>query len=315
MSQTAYSVLKINSADYYPDRKHQDNIGLPLIIIENAAAKLVVSEQGAQVLSFIPKNKIDLLWLSPLANFSKGSAVRGGIPVCMPWFGVNQRAPEKPSHGFARNTDWSLSSIEHIADKLNNGFTKIVFELAQFKNTAHPLFEYPFHVKLVYLLGEQLSIEMQLSNTGNKNFPLSWAMHSYHPLSDLSATRIIGLDACEYLDNTCGLKRCIQQGEVVFNGEVDRAYINTCETQIISQSSAETSGKDKRLGDIKIQAKGCDTAIVWNPGREKASQMLDLGEKNYQQFVCVERGNAFDNEINLAPGGVHRASVFISNSD
>jgi glucose-6-phosphate 1-epimerase len=314
MSQTAYSVLNINSAEYYPDHKHQDNIGLPLIIIENAAAKLVISEQGAQVLSFIAKDKSDLLWLSPLASFGQGKAVRGGIPVCLPWFGVNQRAPEKPSHGFARNTDWSLSSIEHIADKLNNDVTKIEFELSQFKNTAHPLFEYPFHVKLVYSLGAQLSIEMQLSNTGNKNFPLSWAMHSYHPVSDISSTRIIGLDGCEYLDNTCGLKRCIQQGEVIFNGEVDRAYINAAESQVISQSSAATEG-GKQLETIKIAAQGCDTAIVWNPGREKASQMLDLGEQNYQQFVCVERGNAFDNEINLASGEVHTASIVLSHSD
>lgn len=315
MSQTAYSVLNINSAEYYPNHKHQDNIGLPLIIIENAVAKLVISEQGAQVLSFIAKDKSDLLWLSPLANFRQGKSVRGGIPVCLPWFGVNQRAPEKPSHGFARNTDWSLSSIEHIGDKLNNGFTKIVFELAQFKNTAHPLFESPFHVKLVYLMGEQLSIEMQLSNTGNKNFFLSWAMHSYHPVNDISSTRIIGLDGCEYLDNTRELKRCTQQGDVIFNDEVDRVYINVGETQIIRQANTVADVVGKNTNEIRVDAKGCNSAIVWNPGLEKATTMLDLGGQNYHQFVCVERGNSFDNEIDLAAGKVHKASIIFSSHD
>lgn len=303
MLEQAYRISRLLSSAVYPNCRHVDG-GLPLYIIENPLGRMVICEQGAQVLSFIPAGKKDLLWLSPLAEFKLTKPVRGGIPVCLPWFGVNQRDKQKPSHGFARNVNWQLANIEDADDPQQGACTRIEFVLEQFQQQPHSLFPYPFSARLTFLMSNSLSVYLQLTNTGSESLPLTWALHSYHPVASITSTRVTGLDNCEYLDNTCGLARKQQSGDVVFNGELDRAYINAGNKQsIISASPDNTS--------IAIEASGCSSAVVWNPGLEKAAAMQDMGAENYQKFVCVERGNVFDNEVMLLPNKTHRASLHI----
>ncbi|HAW14791.1 MAG TPA: D-hexose-6-phosphate mutarotase [Cellvibrionales bacterium] len=303
MLEQAYRISRLLSSAVYPNCRHVDG-GLPLYIIENPLGRMVICEQGAQVLSFIPAGKKDLLWLSPLAEFKLTKPVRGGIPVCLPWFGVNQRDKQKPSHGFARNVNWQLANIEDADDPQQGACTRIEFVLEQFQLQPHSLFPYPFSARLTFLMSNSLSVHLQLTNTGSESLPLTWALHSYHPVASITSTRVTGLDNCEYLDNTCGLARKQQSGDVVFNGELDRAYINAGNKQsIISASPDNTS--------IAIEASGCSSAVVWNPGLEKAAAMQDMGAENYQKFVCVERGNVFDNEVMLLPNKTHLASLHI----
>jgi len=303
MLEQAYRISRLLSSAVYPNCRHVDG-GLPLYIIENPLGRMVICEQGAQVLSFIPAGKKDLLWLSPLAEFKLTKPVRGGIPVCLPWFGVNQRDKQKPSHGFARNVNWQLANIEDADDPQQGACTRIEFVLEQFQQQPHSLFPYPFSARLTFLMSDSLSVHLQLTNTGSESLPLTWALHSYHPVASITSTRVTGLDNCEYLDNTCGLARKQQSGDVVFNGELDRAYINAGNKQsIISASPDNTS--------IAIEASGCSSAVVWNPGLEKAAAMQDMGAENYQKFVCVERGNVFDNEVMLLPNKTHLASLHI----
>lgn len=303
MLEQAYRISRLLSSAVYPNCRHVDD-GLPLYIIENPLGRMVICEQGAQVLSFIPAGKKDLLWLSPLAEFKLTKPVRGGIPVCLPWFGVNQRDKQKPSHGFARNVNWQLANIEDADDPQQGACTRIEFVLEQFQQQPHSLFPYPFSARLTFLMSDSLSVHLQLTNTGSVSLPLTWALHSYHPVASITSTRVTGLDDCEYLDNTCGLARKRQSGDVVFDGELDRVYINAGDKQsIISASPDNTS--------IAIEASGCSSAVVWNPGLEKATELQDMGAENYQQFVCVERGNVFDNEVMLLPNETHRASLHI----
>ena len=303
MLEQAYRMSRLLSSAVYPGCHHVDG-GLPLHVIENPLGRMVICEQGAQVLSFIPNGKKDLLWLSPLAEFSSGKAVRGGIPVCLPWFGVNQRDQQKPSHGFARNVNWQLTNIADADDPQQGACTRIEFVLEQFKERPHALFPYPFSARLTFLMGDSLSIHLQLLNTGSEPLPLTWALHSYHPVASLASARVSGLDGCEYLDNTCALARKVQIGDVVFNGELDRAFINAGDVQSIISASSD---KDS----IMIEASGCASAVVWNPGLEKATGLKDVGADNFQQFVCVERGNVFDNEVMLPPNETHKASLQI----
>ena len=303
MLEQAYRISRLLSSAVYPDRHHVDG-GLPLYLIENPLGRMVICEQGAQVLSFIPAGKKDLLWLSPLADFCLGKPVRGGIPICLPWFGVDSRNKDNPNHGFARNINWQLANITDADDAQQGACTRIEFVLDQFQQQPHALFSYPFSAKLTFLMGDSLSIHLQISNTGSETMPLTWALHSYHPVASITSTRVTGLDDCEYLDNTCGLARKRQSGDVVFDGELDRVYINAGDKQsIISASPDNTS--------IAVEASGCSSAVVWNPGLEKATELQDMGAENYQQFVCVERGNVFDNEVMLLPNETHRASLHI----
>jgi glucose-6-phosphate 1-epimerase len=303
MLEQAYRISRLLSSAVYPDRHHVDG-GLPLYVIDNPLGRMVICEQGAQVLSFIPADKKDLLWLSPLAKFCLGEPVRGGIPICLPWFGVDSRNKANPNHGFARNVNWQLANITDADDAQQGACTRIEFVLEQFQQQPHALFPYPFSAKLTFLMGDSLSIHLQLSNTGSETMPLTWALHSYHPVADIASAKISGLDGCEYLDNARELKRGIQNGDVVFNGEVDSIYINAGNTQSITSTSQNNEA-------ITIAADGCASAVVWNPGAEKSALLKTVGIENYQQFVCLERGSVFDNEIILPSNETYSASLQI----
>lgn len=302
MVDESFTVTKMDSAEYYPLHQHENNIGLPLTIVENAQATMVIAEQGAHVLSFIPKGKPDLLWLSPKAAFVKTKAIRGGIPVCLPWFGVNQRDNSKPSHGFARNVDWCLEEVTQVDNDVNGGSTQLVFSLKQFSVTAHPLFDYCFAARLTFLMSDRLTIDVEVDNLAAQVLPFSWALHSYHPVRDLASVYISGLEQCIYLDNTNNLTRQRQEGVVVFDGELDRAYVDVGEVQMICDSES--------AGDaIVVAASESRTAIVWNPGAEKAAAMKDVGAENHTEFICLERGDAFDNEVDILAGETFKATV------
>ena len=303
MLEQAYRISRLLSSAVYPDRHHVDG-GLPLYVIENPLGCMVICEQGAQVLSFTPTGKKDLLWLSPLAEFFLGKPVRGGIPICLPWFGVDSRNKGNPNHGFARNVNWQLAGISDADDSQQGACTRIEFSLDQYQQQPHALFSYPFSAKLVFLMGDSLSIQLQLSNTGSETMPLTWALHSYHPVADIASARISGLDGCEYLDNTSGLKRSTQNGDVEFNGEVDSVYIDAGDEQSITSTSQNNDG-------IAITASGCASAVVWNPGEEKAALLKTVGVENRKHFVCLERGSVCDNEVMLPPNETHSASLQI----
>lgn len=282
--QNVPEVALSHSTVNYPDRTHQP--GLPLLEIDNPHCRAVVALQGAQLLEFTPHGGDALLWLSPNAIFSPGKAIRGGIPVCLPWFGVNQHAPEQPKHGFARNRDWQL---QHIATD-PDGETRLGFGF-EYNGTEPALFPYPFSARLSLRLSQQLELTLMVANTGTDTLPLSWALHSYHPVADLAATRVTGLDGCRYLDNTRGLAPAVQTGEVRFSGEIDRAYERVGRTQVIEGNPR-----------IVINGENCNSAIVWNPGAELAAGIGDIGAGNYAGFVCVERGAAFGDARHLHAG-------------
>jgi glucose-6-phosphate 1-epimerase len=253
--------------------------------------------QGAQVLSFKPLQQGDLLWLSPTAVLQAGQAIRGGIPVCLPWFGVNQRHPQKPKHGFARLTHWTL---EHARGD-DSGATGLRLGLKHYRDVPHPLFEHPFEATLHIRFGRQLSLHLEVRNCAATPMPLSWALHSYHCIDDLEQVSITGLDNTDYLDNTRQLQRYRQQGDPVFRGEFDRVYLNVgAEQTIVSHPR------------IRVRAVNAPSAIVWNPGADLAAGMADLGPNLHRQFVCLERGAAFDDALVLPPRATLRASINIA---
>ena len=85
-------------------------LGGPVVEMTHAGARAVVSIQGGQVLSYVPTpGAQDVLWLSPVARIVPGKSIRGGIPVCWPWFGPHAADGALPAHGFVRTAMWSIS--------------------------------------------------------------------------------------------------------------------------------------------------------------------------------------------------------------
>lgn len=280
--------------------RHSEVEPLPSTLnISNRHCSAKLALQGGQVLSFTPQGQADLLWLSPNAELQNNRPIRGGIPVCLPWFGVNQQDPGKPKHGFARTSRWKLER----ASTDNQGTTRVQLGLRQYAQQPHPLFNFAFTAELSFSFGRQLHITLRVHNCAASAMPLSWALHSYHPVQDLDQLGIIGLENTDYLDNTRQLQRFTQRGEVKLRGEFDRAYLNVGETQTIIGTPC-----------IRISGTHAPSAIVWNPGAELAANMPDLGKDSHRQFVCLERGAVFDDATKLAPQATMQASITIATS-
>lgn len=272
--------------------------GLPLLQISNQCCDAVIALQGAHLLEFSRKDRTHLLWLSPNALFAKGKAIRGGIPVCLPWFGVNRQDPSKPKHGFVRNQDWQLTAI-HERDPET---TELVFGYTANKADLK-LFPHAFSAQLTLRLSQQIDIQLEVSNHSDSDAEISWALHSYHPVDNLTHVRVTGLAGLNYLDNLQGLKPVQQDGDIRFHGEVDRVYESVPATQQIIDTQ-----------HLTISGENCPTAIVWNPGAENAAAMTDVGEEIHQQFICVERGAAFANSWILGSGESRSARLQIAES-
>lgn len=290
--ESVQNVRLTNAKEYYGEQ-HQ---ALPLILVETELCHAVIAIQGAHVIEFTPKQQSPLLWVSPKVEYKSGKAIRGGVPICFPWFGENQLDKTQPSHGFVRNRDWQLTNASAQA----NGEVELTLSFSS-DETTYSLF--PYHFKAVYKisLGRTLKLALTVNNESDKTMPVSFALHSYHPVKDLATTQVEGLHWTSFLDNTQSYQAHIQQGPVEFNGEVDRIYLNVPTEQIIRTEPA-----------IKLASTSCKSAVVWNPGFDKADSMGDLGGENYQEFVCVERGNAFSDSWYLAANEAKTAELEIS---
>jgi len=267
--------------------------GLKLLLVETPLCRAVIAEQGAQLLEFQAVDRAPLLWLSPLADFEPGKAVRGGIPLCLPWFGINRTDAGKPKHGLVRNRPWQLDSARALA----GGELELLFV---HRHPGDELFAAPFECAVTMRLGRELQLQLYLHNAGGAAAEYSWAWHTYFPVDNVSAIEVHGLEATDYLDNTRNLARATQRGPLGFPGEVDRVYENAPAHQRIADRSPISASSDN-----------CHTVIAWNPGAELAAGLDDVGA-HYRGYVCVEHGNAFANSWQLGAGESARASLILS---
>ena len=262
-----------NSKYHYP---HSHGAGLPLLLVNSDLCSAVISLQGAQLLEFRSINSDPLLWLSPNCDFTSGVALRGGVPLCLPWFGVHPSDPHKPKHGFARNQFWQLGAVQ----LMSGGQVELEF---LFVSDVNELFPYDFSVELRMILGHQVTMELTVNNTDSEAFSFSWAMHNYYKINRLDQTRVRGLSNRMYLDNLDGLTEKTQIDDVSFPGAIDRVYPDIANHLVIDRGDAS-------IGNIEITHENCPSVVVWNPGSEAAAKMADIGADQEAFYICVERG-------------------------
>ncbi len=270
-----------NSKELYPDAS---GTGLPLLTVETSLCSAVISLQGAHLLEFKTTNGDPLLWLSPNCDFTAGTALRGGVPLCLPWFGVNQADPTKPKHGFARNQFWEFSGAREQAD----GSVELGF---LFQSDANDLFAHDFSAEVRMTLGSSAKIELTINNTDTADFECSWAMHNYHRINSLADVRVEGLSGRNYFDNFENYAEKNQSGNVSFSGPVDRVY-PAIENPVLINGSPS----------IEITHHNCPSVVVWNPGTEAAAKIADIGAGNEQFYICVERGAVLGEKWHLPAG-------------
>lgn len=272
-------------------QKYGASEALPLLDVHNGSITATIALLGAQILECSIGGK-NLLWLSPKAKFEAGKPVRGGIPLCAPWFGINPD-PSKPKHGFVRNVLWTLENFTKD--------DKAVRLILSFSHQPDTVFPHAFRLDYTITLAETLALRMDIKNTGPDTMPFNWAFHSYHPVSDLKAAEVTGLEGLTYLDATQNFAPKPQNGPIRFGTEVDRVYENVPESQRLKTSPS-----------LEISGRNCPSAIVWNPGPELSRGLADVGEKGYLGFVCVERGAVWGNSLTIEAGKTVTSSLKIA---
>ncbi len=238
-----------------------------------------------------------IIWLSPAAKLAPGKSIRGGVPICWPWFGPHASESGFPAHGFARTVPWQVVASEAVAD----GSTRMIFELPQ---SSIPAAQWPHACRVRYIVtvGRELN-----SGTGHREYR-QCRIRDRRGAAHLFSRQRRGCSSHQwpgwrYLSGQGG--QYAAQGPVGADrdqSEVDRLYVDT-ETECL----IEDAGCTRR---IRISKRGSRSTVVWNPWVEKSAKMGDFGsDTGYRGMVCVESANAAENTVNIAPGASHVLAV------
>lgn len=264
---------------------------LPIIYLRNPHANARISLYGAQILAYQPHDAAqELMFLSEKAIYQKGTAIRGGAPLCWPWFGADPESQGRPSHGFARTSLWELIATQTRPDNA----TRIVLQLKDSADT-HAIWPHRFKLELEIIVGTTLELKLTTHNPNKHPLTISQAIHTYFAVGDIAQTSVQGLDNCTYIDNSKLGKKTThtQSGAITVQQEVDRIYLNTPNTISIHDSAWQRH--------IRIHSTGSQSTVVWNPWIEIATNMMDLNDDDYQRFICVESSNVESDVIKIAP--------------
>ena len=272
--------------------------GLARVDISSPVARGKMYLHGAHVTSWRPGGGDEVLFLSTKSRWEEGQAIRGGIPICFPWFRGKADDPTAPAHGFVRTRSWQLYSI--IEDQ--DGVAVTVFIESDLQTRRW----WPGEFRLVHRVtfGTQLKLDLVCLNTGKELFHFEEALHTYNRVADVKNVRLAGLDGTRFLDNTDSNQAKTQVGDVTIASQTDNAFINTG-----SAVDLLDPGMQRRIHLRKTKS---DTTVVWNPWQEGASRMRDLGEDEWKQFLCVEASNIIGAAVTLAPEQEHTMSAVLS---
>jgi glucose-6-phosphate 1-epimerase len=274
----------------------RDGEGLECLTITNALARARVYFHGAHVAAFEPAGQAPVLWLSPLSPFQPGKAIRGGVPICWPWFGPHPSRPDLPAHGFARTRSWKGVDAAQLAD----GRTRLRLSLED-DAESRALWPHAFNLTLSVTVGESLELELTASNTGDTPFSYADALHTYIKVSDVGQARVDGFDGAPFVHSTRHF-RGVQSGPIAFEGEVNNIYV---------PNRAVATVTDPQLGRaFEVEKSGSLATVVWNPGEAGGSAMKDVGP-HWNEFLCVEAANCADAQVTLLPGTSHTTAQTI----
>ncbi|WP_213993629.1 D-hexose-6-phosphate mutarotase [Sodalis sp. dw_96] len=262
---------------------------LPVIVIDHPQVRAAVTLQGAHLIAWQPAGEEPVLWLSETSAFKDGVAIRGGVPICWPWFGK----VASPNHGFARILPWQLS--KHQEDD-----GQVTLSLTLHDSTAtEQYWPKPFTLTATFVLGKTCSVELEAQG----DFQNTTALHSYFNIGDIAKVSLGGLGN-SYIDKVKNGITATQKGDLSFSGEeVDRVYTHP---ESVSQIHDPLL---KRI--IEIHHHNHSDVVAWNPGAELAKQIGDIPDEGYKTYVCVETARVNDPLV-TAPSAPSRLSTVIS---
>jgi D-hexose-6-phosphate mutarotase len=273
--------------------------GFPRAAITNAFARAEIYLHGAHVTAFQPRGTNPVLWMSDVALFASGKAIRGGIPVVWPWFGPHPTDAALPQHGFARTSEWTVCATNELPDKR----TELRLELRD-DDAARTLWPHRFVLELRVVLGTALTVGLCTRNTGDETVRVGGALHTYFHVADINGVSIEGLGGREYIDRLDANRVKREEGTISISEEVDRVYLDTTDECVVDDPALRRK--------IHVAKTGSRTTVVWNPWVDKARRMADFPDEGYRKMVCVETTNTADDVYYVPPGGEHTLSQTVS---
>lgn len=274
--------------------------GLPRIVVTSPLAEAEIYLHGGQVTRYKPSGQQDVLFMSSKSLFQPGKAIRGGVPICFPWFGPRSNEPAAPAHGFARLESFDLESTTVDPDG-----TVHLSLLMHANDLSRRWWKVEFSLRYRITIGRQLSLQLEMTNMGTQPVVFEEALHTYFRVGDIHRVKVIGLEETHYLSR-------VEQGDehiqpvapITFAGETDRTYIDTTDTCLVEDAS---------LGRrIQIEKQGSNSTVVWNPWIDKSRAMADFGDDEWPGMVCVETGNIGPNAVLLNASATHIMQAVIT---
>ncbi len=268
--------------------------------VTTPAMTAAVTLQGAHLLEWQPAGEDAVLFLSARTEFAEGKAIRGGVPVIWPWFGVRSEvvlpAPEgamkSASHGFARTAVWRLQFAAVMAEEVH-----LTWTLAPSAESRALGFD---GFRLVYqmVLGRELTLRLTVANDGPGELRFEEALHSYFAIGEVERVRLSGTEGTEYLDKPDGMKRKRQaEAPLTFAGVTDRVYLATEATCRVDDAAGGRV--------LQIAKRNSQNTVVWNPWAELTAGLADMEPEGWHGMLCVETANVGEAAIALAAGATH----------
>jgi glucose-6-phosphate 1-epimerase len=263
------------------------NGGLPKIVVTTKTSTAEIYLHGAHVTHFQKNGEPPLIFMSRKSYFAPGKAIRGGVPVILPWFGNRDG---EPSHGFARSTEWELVKTSVAADGA------VTLRLALPEIPGRDAWK-NLRTEFVITVADTLTMELIATNDScDETLEIENCLHTYFQVGDISAVSIHGLDGAAYLnfaEGDNGVTRSAEGYPIRINRETNRTYVDTAATVEIHDDNLNRT--------IRVEKSGANSTVVWNPW---TTQKLpdDFDPAEHRRMVCVESGNVKQNKISLAPG-------------
>jgi len=275
----------------------EGNGGLPRVQITTPEVIGEIYLHGAHVTSWKPSGAEEVLFVSSQSRWDHGHAIRGGVPICFPWFGGKSDDPAAPAHGFVRTREWRLESISQVG----RAVTVSMFTESDESTKTW----WPADFRLVYraTFGPELGLELQVTNTGRTSLRFEEALHAYHRVGNIQEARLRGLDGVQYFDKTDSNRKKMQHGEIAITSETDRIYLDTTDAIELEDPVIHRA--------TRVVKENSRTTVVWNPWIEKARALSDLGDEEWTQMICIESSNVSDFAVDLAPGRQHTMKALV----
>lgn len=273
--------------------------GLPVARVRGRAGVAEVYLQGAHVTAWAPTGGRSALWMSSLSRYAPGTALRGGVPICFPWFGPHASDPTAPAHGFARRVDWQLAAAHEEGDDV-----VLAFRLTDTEATRSSAWPHRFEAVYTVTVGSRLTLSLQVTNRDSVPVLFEEALHTYLSVQDIRATTVSGLHDAPFIDRVAGGTALAREaGPVRFAAETDRMYLGTRTATTVTDGAAGRS--------VAIEKQGSSSTVVWNPWAAKAGAMADFGDDEWTGMVCVETCNVRADAVRLAPGESHTMTAVL----